>query len=332
MTPQLAGIAAKKLGPPVADLSHDRQAIIAALDLHPTASEPRHDAARGPCPSHRAAPQLASPCEWSSFPTTALASARIARRSGYGDDRSSRRRQRRSCGAICTMATKTIAFYTMGDTKKIPGAPVIFEGRKRTLEMSQLWRLRAQSLAGIAQTNGVATVDAAQQALTRLEKDAALTRVYFVGHGFDQQEGGFFLSGKRVPAPVEFSAQRNQTLSLAAETLMKLFVATLAGFLSRTEAVRIAFLSCYTGKGKFTGAFYEALRGHGIKTLTVGAYTDYYQTEYRTDALGNIVRWVDCVVDRKTTAVIVPTGPNGIPAYQVKFPPVLSMDPFGEDL
>jgi toxin CcdB len=33
MTPQLAGIAAKELGPPVADLSHDRQAIIAALDL-----------------------------------------------------------------------------------------------------------------------------------------------------------------------------------------------------------------------------------------------------------------------------------------------------------
>ncbi len=33
MTPQLAGIAAKELGPPVADLSYDRHVVIAALDL-----------------------------------------------------------------------------------------------------------------------------------------------------------------------------------------------------------------------------------------------------------------------------------------------------------
>ena len=32
-TPQLAGISAKELGPAIADLSGDRQAIIAALDL-----------------------------------------------------------------------------------------------------------------------------------------------------------------------------------------------------------------------------------------------------------------------------------------------------------
>ncbi len=32
-TPQLAGISAKELGPAIADLSCDRQAIIAALDL-----------------------------------------------------------------------------------------------------------------------------------------------------------------------------------------------------------------------------------------------------------------------------------------------------------
>jgi toxin CcdB len=33
VTPQLAGISAKELGPPVGDLSHDRLAIMAALDL-----------------------------------------------------------------------------------------------------------------------------------------------------------------------------------------------------------------------------------------------------------------------------------------------------------
>jgi toxin CcdB len=33
ITQQLAGISAKELGPPIADLSGDRQAIIAALDL-----------------------------------------------------------------------------------------------------------------------------------------------------------------------------------------------------------------------------------------------------------------------------------------------------------
>jgi len=33
VAPQLAGISAKELGPPIADLSHDRQAIVAALDL-----------------------------------------------------------------------------------------------------------------------------------------------------------------------------------------------------------------------------------------------------------------------------------------------------------
>ena len=32
-TPQLAGIATRELGPPVADLSADRQVILAALDL-----------------------------------------------------------------------------------------------------------------------------------------------------------------------------------------------------------------------------------------------------------------------------------------------------------
>ena len=33
VTPQLAGIAAKELGPSIADLSNDRQAILDALDL-----------------------------------------------------------------------------------------------------------------------------------------------------------------------------------------------------------------------------------------------------------------------------------------------------------
>jgi toxin CcdB len=33
VTPQLAGIAAKELGPPIADLSHDRQTILDALNL-----------------------------------------------------------------------------------------------------------------------------------------------------------------------------------------------------------------------------------------------------------------------------------------------------------
>ena len=32
-TPQLAGISAKELGPPIGDLSQDRQTILAALDL-----------------------------------------------------------------------------------------------------------------------------------------------------------------------------------------------------------------------------------------------------------------------------------------------------------
>jgi len=32
-TPQLAGISAKELGPPIDDLSHERQTIMAALDL-----------------------------------------------------------------------------------------------------------------------------------------------------------------------------------------------------------------------------------------------------------------------------------------------------------
>ena len=33
ITPQLAGISAKELGAPIADLSDERQVIIAALDL-----------------------------------------------------------------------------------------------------------------------------------------------------------------------------------------------------------------------------------------------------------------------------------------------------------
>jgi toxin CcdB len=33
LTPQLAGISTRELGPPIGDLSHDRQTIMAALDL-----------------------------------------------------------------------------------------------------------------------------------------------------------------------------------------------------------------------------------------------------------------------------------------------------------
>jgi toxin CcdB len=33
LTPQLAGISINELGPPIGDLAHDRQTIIAALDL-----------------------------------------------------------------------------------------------------------------------------------------------------------------------------------------------------------------------------------------------------------------------------------------------------------
>jgi toxin CcdB len=33
LTPQLAGVSRKELGPPIGDLTHDRQTIVAALDL-----------------------------------------------------------------------------------------------------------------------------------------------------------------------------------------------------------------------------------------------------------------------------------------------------------
>lgn len=224
------------------------------------------------------------------------------------------------------MATKKIAFYTLGDTRPVNGARVIYEGRKRRLQMSQMWHLRAKSLAMAGMVHGVKTTDAAESAVKKVEKGAAVKFVYLVGHGFGQDGGGFFFSGKPAPPPEEFTATATDTLSLLARIKMKKFAKALAGVLSKSEAVQIAFLSCYTGRGKFTREFYSEVRAHGIKKLTVGAYTDYYQTAYHTDGRGNISRWSDYVRDGRGT-VIVKAGANGIPAFQERHPLVDPDDP-----
>jgi len=210
------------------------------------------------------------------------------------------------------MATKKIAFYTTGDKRPVLGAKAIIGGRKRTVKMSKMWELRAESLAGKGQTHGVATVDAAILKLQKLEKGAKLTKVFFVGHGY---EGGFFFSGK--PSGSDgFEADDVNTLWLSPK--MKVFAKTLAGFLSKDEAVEVAFLSCYTGKGRFTRPFYDELRGHGVKNLTVGAFRDYYETRFKVDARGNIVGWSDRIIDSPEKGkVLVSAIGNGIPRYQV---------------
>jgi hypothetical protein len=222
------------------------------------------------------------------------------------------------------MATKKIAFYTMGDTRPVRGWKVLIGGKKRTMLASEMWRLRAQSLAGVGTTYGVATVDSAEVSVQKLEKGAQLTKVYFVGHGFGNNDGGFFFSG-RPEGNDDFRATAEKTLSILAETKMKKFAKTLSGALAKGDDVEIAFLSCYTGQGKFTGRFYSELYGHGVKKITVGAYKDYYRTVYKTDAKGSITGWSDVIVD-KAKKTILRAGAGGIPPYQVKHK-AINLDP-----
>jgi hypothetical protein len=213
------------------------------------------------------------------------------------------------------VATKKIAFYTMGDTRSVKGAKAVIDGKKQTVKISKMWKLRAHSLAGTGLTYGVGTVDAAILQLQNLAKETELTKVFFIGHGFRDHEGGYMLSG--APKRDEgFTTTSEKTLSVLAEQKMKDFCKKLAPYLSRKDEVEIAFLSCYTGTGKFTGRFYKELRGQGVKKLKVGAYKDFYETVFNTDAKGNITGWADRVVDSKKK-VVAKTGSNGIPPYQV---------------
>ncbi len=225
------------------------------------------------------------------------------------------------------MAGKTIAFYTMGDTRAVSGSKVLIGGKKRSLKMSEMWRLRAISLVGAGQTYGAATADAALVQLAKLPAGTKLSRVYFVGHGFGNNEGGYFFAGK-PDREADFTGGVDQTLSLSAEDRMKKVAKALASLLDKDAKVEVSFLSCYTGLGRFTGRFYGELRSHGVKKLTVGAYRDYYLTVFNTDAQGNITGWADRITD-KGNATVATAGANGIPPYQVTHQEIDLSDPFG---
>jgi len=210
------------------------------------------------------------------------------------------------------MATKRLAFYTIGDKSAADGPQAIIRGKKRTVRMEDMSRLRARTLVPSGHAYGVATVEAAIVQLRKLEKGAQVTKVYFVGHGLD---GGFFFSGKAVND--DFEAYGASILS-SDSPRMQIFVDELARILSKDEAVEIAFLSCYTGIGKFTGDFYRKLRAAGIEHLIVGAYRDYYEQRYAVNPKGEIVRWDDRIItapgDEKA---LIEAHNNQIPRYQV---------------
>jgi len=223
------------------------------------------------------------------------------------------------------MTGKTITIYTTGDNRNIKGGQkILHDGKLKIISMSAMWKLRATSLASAGSTFKADNLTKLIQVFGTIQADSVST-IYFVGHGFDNSEGGYFLSGAPEGSD-NFTASSNQCINLAEKELMNKLVAAIYKIMKKESKVTIGFLSCYTGNGKMTRWFYNKLFEAGLKQLTVGAYKDYYQTRFTANKQGRILRWTDNIVNKQGNEV-VRTGVNGIPNYQVIHKIIDSRDP-----
>lgn len=230
--------------------------------------------------------------------------------------------------AVPSRRIAKLAFYTTGDT-----TPVTSE--HLTITTEEMWRRRAETLAP-GRAHGVATVQDALAVVTALEPDVILDEVFFLGHGSGEDFGFFFFSGRpdRVDhfVPTSFdqllemsrAEMRSLTPSPTKTFLIELFK-RLARADPRVPKVKINFLACFMGQGETHLAVCDFLDGWLVGPrevlVEVGAYTDYYETVFRTVRGGRIAFWEDHIVDKPLGTEIIPSpGRNLIPPFQVGCP------------
>lgn len=212
----------------------------------------------------------------------------------------------------------TLAFFTTHDTRHT----FVASGRNAPrLTNTERFEKRANTLATAANVHGVSNINEAITIVKALPADTKFTRVFFVGHGFDD---GFFLSGKpdpqadfignddevlKDPAQVPDAAAKASTIQLFDE---------LAKHLHTTNRLEIGFLSCFTGTGSLVNFVCRTLDKKNFRNFKVGGYINDYQTQFVFDqANGKILKWTDGIFDKKNnTKLLQRVDNNAIPAYE----------------
>lgn len=219
-----------------------------------------------------------------------------------------------------------LAFFTTGDTRRSRGVPANAPAAAK-LNSTERYKKRAESLVTAARVHGVASISEAIAILKALPAEAKITKVFFVGHGFD---GGFFLHGKPDPKDAEnFIADDGDTETLqtpanavnqAGKQLQQEFLNELVKHLHKGGDVEIGFLSCFTGTGSTVRTYGKALDAAGFTQYHVGGYTNDYQTRYDFDTkTGAIKKWRDSVMDKTNPSkVLVQMDNNQIPPYETE--------------
>jgi hypothetical protein len=223
--------------------------------------------------------------------------------------------------------TEGIAFFTTGDTRASRGVPATAPAAAK-LNSSERYKKRAESLVTAARVHGVATILEATAVLQALAADVKITKVFFVGHGFDD---GFFLHGRPDPKDADNFIADDQDMETvqdpakafdptAGKQRQQAFLDELVKHLHKPSDVEIGFLSCFTGTGSTVSAFGKALEKAGFAQYHVGGYRNDYQTLYDFDKkTGAIKKWRDSIFDRKSPSTVLKQMDNNqIPPYETE--------------
>jgi hypothetical protein len=217
-----------------------------------------------------------------------------------------------------------LAFFTTGDTRPSRGVPASAPAAAK-LSSTERYKKRAESLVTAARVHGVASISEATAVLKALPADVKITKVFFVGHGFDD---GFFLHGKPDPKDAEnfiaddgdLETVRNPATAFAqpGKQQQQEFLNELVKHLHKASDVEIGFLSCFTGTGSTVRTVGKALDAAGFTQYQVGGYRNDYQTRYDFDTkTGAIKKWRDSIMDKANPSkVLVQMDNNQLPPYE----------------
>ncbi len=214
----------------------------------------------------------------------------------------------------------TLAFFTTHDTRH----SFVASGPKAPkLTNTERFEKRANTLATAGNVHGVSNITEAINVLKALPTDVKFTRVFFVGHGFDD---GFFFSGKPDPQ-ADFIANDDEVLkdpaqvsdaAVKASTIQ--FVDELAKHLHPTNRLEIGFLSCFSGTGTMIGSVCRGLDRNKFRNFEVGGYKNDYQTQFVFDqGTGKILKWTDGIFDKRNQSTVLQRmDNNAIPKYETR--------------
>jgi hypothetical protein len=221
---------------------------------------------------------------------------------------------------------EVLAFFTTNDSRPSRGVPANAPSAAK-LSSSVRYQRRAESLATAGRVHGVDSITAAIAVLKALPADVKLSKVFFVGHGFDD---GFFFHGRPDPAdPENFIADHGDEETLQdASTVIDAnakkkhqeFLDELVKHLHKSTDVEIGFLSCFTGTGKTVRTVGKALDKAGFSQYIVGGYRNDYQTRYVFNSKsGAILKWTDEIMDKTNPSKsLIKMDNNKIPPYETE--------------